>query len=324
MSIKQLTKHITQLNSFSSPTTIANCVYLLLPYTGKQGILLSEVMGFSGQAFRINVEEQTVDISGPTIYDWNTVLTRGLNNLGLQIDYMDEYSFNPPDPEKLVEGIRRIQQSIEQGIPAILYDVFHPEFALVYGFDDNQRVFHAMDTKTKGSIPFDKIGQGNTGELYLITVTKTHNIAREQAFKAALEMTVQHARGHEGTFERYTNGLMAYERWIDAFRNRRVDQLGNAYTIEVVYDARKHALNFLNQMLQELGQQRSIDSEKLMQVVAHYQEVVTALSELQRRFPFPDGGSPNSESEAIHGMSYLEKAMFHEESAISVIEKLLS
>jgi hypothetical protein len=323
MSIKQLTKHITQTNSFSSPTTIANCVYLLLPYTGKQGISLTEVMGFSSQAFRINVEEQTIDISGPSIYDWNTVLSKGLNNLGLQMDYMDEFNFNPPDPEKLIEGIRRIQLSIEQGIPAILYDAFHPEFALVYGFDDNQRVFHAMDTKTKGSISFDKIGQGKTGELYLITVTKTHEISREQAFKATLEMAVQHARGHEGTFEKYTNGLKAYEQWIEAFRNRRVDPLGNAYTIEVICDARKHALNFLKLMLQELGPTRTVDTVNLMLAIEHYQEVVTALSELQSRFPFPGGGSPNSESGAIYGVSNLEKVMFHEEFSISVFEKLL-
>lgn len=57
-------------------TSFAGAVYAVLPYMGRDGYSLTDVMGLTGQAFRLTLEVERIDATGPTMYFWESRMTR--------------------------------------------------------------------------------------------------------------------------------------------------------------------------------------------------------------------------------------------------------
>src|SRR5690606_38586247 len=110
-------------------------------YTDKKNYTLVDVMGITGHAFRINIDPKRIDVSGPTMFPGGYIIRRNLCNLGFISNLSD--TDKPFTPAKVEQVFALIQQSIDRGIPAIAFDLFIPEFGLIYGYDDEQQLFHA-------------------------------------------------------------------------------------------------------------------------------------------------------------------------------------
>ncbi|WP_374019509.1 hypothetical protein ABU162_07430 [Paenibacillus thiaminolyticus] len=64
-------------------TSAVQAIYALLPYTDKKDrYTLTDVMGVSGHAFRINIHPADVNAAGPTMFDPGQLLEHGLHLLG--------------------------------------------------------------------------------------------------------------------------------------------------------------------------------------------------------------------------------------------------
>lgn len=133
---------------------------------------LTELMGYTGLAFRIHIHPGDVDVAGPTAYPWKRVLGKGLANIGIRMGYVgpEVPNYQPPNADETAEAIRRIHQTLDRGIPAIAWDLFIPEFGLIYGYDDERQVLDAVDFSRCGSLPYDRLGRGQLKELALITL----------------------------------------------------------------------------------------------------------------------------------------------------------
>src|SRR5690606_23799952 len=107
-------------------------------YTDKKHLTLSEVMGYTGHAFRMNIDPVSVNLAGPTSFPGGYILRRNLCNLGFTSNLADPDK--PIAPEKIEKTMALVQDSIDRGIPAISVDLFLPEFGLIYGYDDDQQV----------------------------------------------------------------------------------------------------------------------------------------------------------------------------------------
>ncbi|WP_409340745.1 RNA polymerase sigma factor [Paenibacillus sp. MBLB4367] len=64
-------------------TSFAGAVHATLPYAKRNGYSLTDVMGLTGQAFRLTVEQEHIDATGPSMYFWEPKFREGLLNLGL-------------------------------------------------------------------------------------------------------------------------------------------------------------------------------------------------------------------------------------------------
>ncbi|MFE5322082.1 RNA polymerase sigma factor [Paenibacillus sp. NPDC056579] len=303
-------------------TSFAGAVFAVLPHVNRGHYSLTEVMGLTGQAFRLTVEEETIDATGPSMYFWESKFRDGLLNLGLVSEHAGDGGA-PPTPFMLNKGIALIRSSIANGKPAIAWDLFAPEFGVVYGYDDEELLLYAEDAQARRSIPYDRFGRGESGGLFVLAVTGEAETGEWEAVRHALNMAVRHAYG-EWTFVGYVCGLAAYDAWQSAMLLRRADPLGNAYTAEVAADARGHAAGFLRGLERKLADAGRAEAGAVAgEAAAHYESGAEALEELSALFPFPAGGSPDDPVLPEAAIALLERAKGSEEAGVLVLERLI-
>jgi RNA polymerase sigma factor (sigma-70 family) len=302
-------------------SSFAGAVYAMLPFTVHNEYSLTDVMGLTGQAFRLTVEEECVDVTGPMMYFWESKFRDGLLNLGLKSEHSGDGGA-PPTAFMLNKGIVHIRRSIMRGMPVIAWDLFTPEFGIIYGYDDEGQLLYAEDVRAKKLIPYDRFGRGLSGGLFVLSVTGELPIDYWDAVQNALDMAIRHANG-EMTFVGYVCGLSAYNCWKDAFRRRCVHSLGNAYTAVIAADARAHAAKFVRVLERKLTKTGHSEAAAVAgEAVMRYEAVAEALSKFSVLFPFPAGGSPNDPAEAEAGVKLLDQAMIAEEAGVKVLERL--
>ncbi|WP_240764884.1 hypothetical protein [Paenibacillus dendritiformis] len=63
-------------------TSAAAAVHGAVSYTDKKHLSLVDVMGYTGHAFRMNIDPGTINAAGPTSFPGGYILRRNLCNLG--------------------------------------------------------------------------------------------------------------------------------------------------------------------------------------------------------------------------------------------------
>lgn len=302
-------------------TSFAGAVHALLSYSGAGEYSLADVMGLTGQAFRLTIEEECIDAAGPAMYFWEPVFHRGLRNLGLNGEHAGDGGA-PPSPFMLDKGIALIRKSIMRGIPVIAWDLFTPEFGIIYGYDDAEQLLYAEDARAKKTIAYDRFGRGVSGGLFALAVTDESPIPYWEAVRNALAMAVQHAYG-ELTFVGYVCGLASYDCWKDAFRKGIVQPLGNAYVLQTAAEARMYAASFLRGIASKLADIGRDEAAALAnETTLRYESLAASLARLSELFPFPDGGSPHDPEHATTAIGLLDQAYTEEEAGIRGLERL--
>ncbi|MCR2805763.1 RNA polymerase sigma factor [Paenibacillus soyae] len=297
-------------------TSFAGAVCAVIPYAGEVKRSLIDVMGLTAQAFRLTIEEERVDASGPAMYFWENKFRDGLLNLGFESAHAGDGGA-PPTPFLLNEAIAHARRSIARGVPAIAWDVGAPEFGIVYGYDDEEQVLYAEDAKGKHVLPYDRFGRGESGGVFVLAVTEPKPIGEREAIANALDMAVRHAYG-ELTFVGYVCGLPAYDCWMEAFRKRRVDRIGNAYTAQIAADARGYAARFLR----DVGAKFEDAAALALEAAGHYETAAENLERMTERFPFPAGGQPDDPAVAEEAIHLLKRASAAEESGVRALRRL--
>lgn len=321
-----MSQDLSEIKFNNTWTQAALAMYGAIQYTAKKELTLVDVMGYTSHAFRIKIDAETVNIAGPTEFDWSTILSQGLQNLGFSTKHVGEPNFIPPGPDLLVKAVKLVQESIDQGIPALAWDLFVPEFGLIHGYDDERQVFHAKDISQEGELPYDKLGRGEIGELFVLSLAEAAEIDRYSSLSGALKMILEHAQQREA-FGRpsFQNGLAAYDAWMNAFQQGQVDPLGNSYNVQLVSCARDYAWKFLDNLTQHWTGQTELDQSihtLTGEAAQHYEEVSAALQPLTSMFPFPHGNEPNNPEIAKKTIQQLQLAKAAEEKGITKLQKL--
>lgn len=303
----------SRLNSFAA------CVHLSLLHRGASEWVLSDVIGLTGQAFRLNLEAGRIDVSGPLMYFWEPVFAQGVKPLGLRFQHVGDGGL-PPTAYMLGEAVAHAREAIGEGIPVIAWDLGSPEFGLLVGYDDNSQQFTGVDGKGMHTLSYDQLGRGGAGGLFVMMLRP---IAKkpplEEALQGALRMIIAHAYG-EPTFPGYIGGLAGYEAWQTAIVDGTANPLGNAYNLRVVADAREHAIRFLRRLTTRMGKERNA---LLFRAEGHYYEAANCLAQLTHLFPFPQGGHLKDRESAREAVRWLCQLKEHEEAGIEALARLL-
>jgi hypothetical protein len=309
-------------------TSAAQAIYAAIQYTDKKHFSLADVMGLTSHAFRININPKNVDVAGPTSFNPDAVLARGLKHLGFTSDSMAY--FKPATPEQLGSLIAFAQKSIDRGIPVIGWDLFIPEFGLIYGYDDEKQVLYAKDIEMDGPIPYADFGNIRTEIIWMMSIEDAGEIHLASSLRQALEMIIEHSRGkenypHSEMFKDYAYGLSGYDAWIQAFEAKSVEVFGNAYNTEVVSDAREYAVRFLRGIAElwtlDIPEEQEV-KQLAAQAAKYYEEVASALVEMRGMYPMPNGGEPNDPENAKKTIELLRTAKSAEEKGVAVLEQM--
>ncbi|WP_096186492.1 hypothetical protein [Evansella halocellulosilytica] len=309
----------------STWTSAAAAIHGAVKYTEKKDLNLVDVMGLTGHAFRINIDLKEINVAGPTAMPGGYIVRRNLCNLGFTSNLADGEA--PITPEILEQTIELIQESVDRGIPAIVFDMFIPEFGLIYGYDDNKKVFYAKDTSRDGEVTYEDFADVR-GVLYASTISESLPHSKYEMLRMALDMIIDHARGREWQhiFEgKFVTGLNAYDIWIDVLEKRGADPNGNAYNAQVVSDAREFAAKFLYELTVKWDGTNVVERgvRKFAGLAAkHYADVAKALIEFREMFPFPHGGEPANREQADRAIQLLKKAKEAEEQGVEQLEVL--
>jgi RNA polymerase sigma factor (sigma-70 family) len=287
---------------------------------------LPYVDGFLTGAFILNLEKSRIDMSSTNMIDRNYLIMNGMLNLGMRISYVEAFDFEPPDPNLVTRSIALVQESVDAGMPAMVWELIHSEFGMIYGYDDTAQQFDGFDSKSQAKIPYDQLGRLQTRSLFVLGFVGDELMSRSDALWRLCRMVSKHARGGDQTFTGYVNGLAAYDTWISVFRDKAIEPLGHAYTIEVLREGRKHATLCLQELVSEW---RSIESEHgreittlLEHAAAQYSMVYDGLCELAVLFPSPSGGEPGDLEAAAQAIATLESMQNAERAGIQTLERI--
>ncbi|WP_231571612.1 hypothetical protein [Gordoniibacillus kamchatkensis] len=160
-------------------TSAAGAIYGAVRYTDKSHLSLVDVMGYTGHAFRLNIDPKQVNAAGPTSFPGGYILRRNLCNLGFISCLAD--AATPIAPEKLERTISLVQQSLDRGVPAIAWDLFIPEFGLIYGYDDEKQLFHGKDVSKDGTLSYAEFADAK-GIVFVTTISESYRIPSTKCF----------------------------------------------------------------------------------------------------------------------------------------------
>jgi hypothetical protein len=130
----------------------------------------------------------------------------------------------------------------------------------------------------------------------------------------------------QSSFGGHIHGLKAFEAWINVFKNRAVDELGNASTILVVHDARNHAVECLRIVAERWEMEFPTETaigHLLREAALHYATSAESFRQLNVMFPFPSGGTPNERGQAETAIILLSQARDAEQKGIAIFERIL-
>lgn len=306
-------------------TSAAAAIHGAIQYTDKNYLNLIDVMGLTGHAFRINIDPKEINVAGPTAIPGGYLIRKNLTNLGFTSNLADSEA--PVNPEKLEQTLELIQKSIDQGVPAIGFDLFIPEFGLIYGYDDGKRAFFAKDCSKDGEVTYEEFADVN-GVLYSTTIEESLPHSKYEMLRMALDTILDHSYGREfqAVFEgQYIIGIKAYDAWVDVMKKGNADPHGNSFNALVVSDAREFALKFLHDLtikwdgtniVERAVRKFASDAEK------HYAVVVEALVELRELFPFPHGGDHSQKENVEKAIQLLKEAKDAEVEGLKSLENL--
>ncbi|MDF2961979.1 MAG: hypothetical protein K0S39_3714 [Paenibacillus sp.] len=309
-------------------TTAAGAIHGAISYTDKKHLTLVDIMGFTGHAFRMNIDPKIINAAGPTSFPGGYILRRNLCNLGFTSCLADAEM--PILPEKVEQTIAMVQESIDRGIPAIAFDLFTPEFGLIYGYDDELQVFHAKDVSKDGTLTYNQFANPKIGLLFVTTISESLPHSKYEMLRMALDMILDHARGREWTHvfkDRFAMGLAGYDAWIDVMERRCADEHGNAYNIAVIADAREYAAEFLRSVAVQWDGSNVVERtvrKHAAEASEHYTSVARAFAGLRSLFPYPQGGNPKDSDRAENAIRLLKQAKEEETKGVEILEKLLS
>lgn len=309
-----------------SKNTDTSAIHSMIQYTDKAGMSLIDVMGYTAHAFRIIIDRDAVEVGSYSAFNWPLYHAQQLHNLGFTVQTLGRPNHIPPTPEELEEAIASIQTSLDNGVPALSWDLFIPEWGLIYGYDDENKVLRCRDVRKDGDLPYEKLGRGEVTEMYVLTITGSHPVDKRTMLKGALQMAVTHAKYVEREDESHRVGLDAYEAWIEAFTKRTVDPFGNGVNTGKVWDERVFATEFLLELsLNWIGDTPQDDRLRILAKDAseQYGAVAERLAEMRDMFPFPHGGDPNSKEQAERAVTLLNEAKTAETAGVALLEQIL-
>lgn len=168
-----------------------------------------DITATSGFAFRMWVDEK--ELNPKAMVSWKQDKQKSwVENGGLTCNYVGRDKGQEDlgeEKRKEIENI--IIESIDKGIPAVVWKVGGEEWGLITGYDDDNRNYNTLlitgDTK---NMSYDSIGNDPESFLSVLTVTGKNEKTENEILMGTLKIAVEHLKGEEDC--NYVTGLDAY------------------------------------------------------------------------------------------------------------------
>lgn len=286
--------------SFSRPYSLWSVALLeVLRYAGEEDWTLTQLMGMTGDAFRLNVVEGC-HWQGISTFDWSYAAHRSFELLGWQGRCFGRPGRGSATPEEQVMLLTMIHQSIDKGLPVIAWNLIINEFSLVYGYDNDSRtIFCRTLREVELPFSFDRLGRSGE-EPGLFVAALNQRVTSPASDRTVLEAILHHAVGKQPPVPGFAFGLDGYQLWLEGAHKQSVDPLGHAYQVAILAEARYHAVHYLERMTERA---QGPNPRRALEVATlSYRRVYEAIRRLYPSFPFGFGGAAGMDEWIADGL----------------------
>ncbi|AZN39021.1 hypothetical protein [Paenibacillus albus] len=285
--------------------------YYELPLTS------SWIYGMTGHAFlHVLVESMDEPNGGPPVPE----VLRLMHNTGLDIEGIHIHAEGEAFTQLQAQAWDIARQAIAAGQPVFAKNIdIRNQFSVVYAYDDigyYRYNWHTGYEHSEDVIPWNQLGlslcpcihctnsrqSSSTVESDAVTVTdcprglislhwgrpNQQTANDSEAFKQALEFVIE--RNEKGSYEwagkTYLVGAQAYERWLTALTDGRLNRYYFSLFIEILNEARSHALRFLSEMRERLTEVSCL--ALIDELTPIYTEVADNYAMLKDAYPYTE------------------------------------
>ncbi|MBP1999857.1 putative DNA-binding protein YlxM (UPF0122 family) [Paenibacillus shirakamiensis] len=234
--------------------TLGKAIYDIISFISPEPWSLSNIVGLTGQAFRIQLTSD-VGISSGYIYPWEKVV----RNIGEMLG-SDVYSIGAPHTlfsvEMLIQSHAIIHDALDLGVPVIVWNLQKGALGVIYSYNDKERMYSYRDNEHEHlEVPYSELRRSlDSPELFLAAFRPVeHNFKLTiRVLRKHISQILDHLHGLELDAPGYTSGLSAYDVWIRAVGTEQLDIEGHAYNIAKLTEARQQAAFHFQQLSDHL------------------------------------------------------------------------
>ena len=286
------------------------------------------LMGSSAFAFRIFVNEVMCP-SAMSIFHWAVILPEAIEQMGYHCIHISRlWHEEELESSRRAEAQSEIMNAINNGIPAIVWDIADVEWGLIIGYDDNNQFYHTLShVGTSGTLPYIKLGKNGIDILSVAIPGVRNKRNKEEVIHKSLTAAIDHAAQKEWMDRpKYQDGLPAFDLWALLFdRWVMIEEAGRSknlpedipnfasYYAGHHYSARCYARDYLRTIAN--------GNKNLQQAAQAYATVAACLKPIWECFPEQKNPSAKLLSDFARNIRNAKKA---EEEGIGFIKKYLN
>ncbi|MBN1213144.1 MAG: hypothetical protein JXA92_11240 [candidate division Zixibacteria bacterium] len=250
------------------------------------------LMGGTAFAFRIFVNEIMCP-SAMSVFDWYRILPEAVEQMGRDCYYISRlWDESDKEVERRRQAQELISTGIDNGYPAVVWDIAEAEWGVITGYDDTAQLYETLTWQGKASsLTYDRLGRNGIDILSVTIPGGTNGRSDEEIIRNALQAAVDHAEQKESIeLPKYHEGLPAYDQWATIFENWvklvKAGKDGNigvdiynfaAYYASHYFSARCYARDFLESV--------KGDNENLDKAFQAYKKVAEFLKPVWEKSP---------------------------------------
>ncbi|WP_152395047.1 hypothetical protein [Paenibacillus guangzhouensis] len=271
--------------------------------------------GLSGMAFKMSVHEQLLSFSVSAYGQWVSEHKPAANNVGLLPEIDGGRTRHPSFRWYQEQAVLMVKRSLDRGLGAIYW---LPEFAVISGYDDDDRVFYVQDgwSGEHQIVLYDNFGLNVTPFWYVETYADWIEIALEEQVLESVRLAIGDWYTPYKTLPdtAIASGKLAYAFLRSGLLGGAYDAWGAGYILDAYAFSRTEIRDYL----------RDVEAcwPELREASEDYDEIVSGLPYIQSCVQTLQGGcrlEPEQIGELVDRLATAERL---EDQAISRFERL--
>lgn len=286
-----------------------------------------KAMGLSGMGFHFIVHKDLCP-SSVTVYDWNYEHLAAMDRMGVHSESFG-VMFDARDNTFAAareRAVGRIRESIDRGVPVLAWAPTPiPEFGVIKGYDDGDRVFFAEQCNGQPADPLLYDNLGKTSDVPILAYQVFYQrvpVEDERSVRQSLEFGLSEwNKEFHMDAAHYASGKKGYANFIAALEKGSFNPFGIGYLIAVYADSKGAVSRFLG-----WAADLPNGGKPLARAAKLYGQVSSAWAELGKLVPFQGPGAKPvpPEGKTVSGaLKLVKEACALEGEAMEEIAKLV-
>ncbi|PWV97362.1 hypothetical protein DFQ01_1214 [Paenibacillus cellulosilyticus] len=271
-------------------------------------VTASRIYGMTGLAFLHVLDDDMVEPNGgppdPEVY-------RLARNIGFNIEGFHTTAEGEEFTRLQAEAWDRARQAISAGQPVFAKNIdIRNQTSVIYAHDDigyYRYNWHTGYENSEDVIPWNSLGLGQCPCIHCVNDRKSSGTLTDQSsglislhwgepiqsadertsLKEALEFVIRlNEQGSYQSFGKsYLVGSQAYEKWLSALESNKLDKYFFSLFIEILFEARSHAITFLTELKGNLDH---LNSGIIDELIHTYTEIASKYKVLKETYPYTE------------------------------------